>query len=274
MKRISFLFSLVFWVLFVETVHAEDKNIEAGFRSANHTTYVIAHRGAHQNIPENSLAAYQKAIDLGCDFVEIDVRTTKDGHFVSVHNANIEKYVSGISAEVKDLTLTELKSLDIGEKIGAEWKGTQIPTFEEILELCYGKIGIYLDLKDASVNKLMTLIKKYDMESDIICYVPASYFVENENTSQIFGSSFIMPDPGEEANLDLVLQKLQPKVIATDMSVLNKSFVEKCHSKNVKVFVDEKIGTPEEWKMILEWGTDGIQTDDPEKIVGFLKEYW
>lgn len=274
MKRISFLFSLVFWVLFVETVHAEDKNVEAGFRSANHTTYVIAHRGAHQNIPENSLAAYQKAIDLGCDFVEIDVRTTKDGHFVSVHNANIEKYVSGFSADVKDLTLAELKSLDIGEKIGAEWKGTQIPTFEEVLELCHGKIGIYLDLKDAPVDELMALIKKYDMECDIIWYIPASYFAENEDSKQMFGRSFIMPDPGEEANLDLVLQKLHPKVIATDMGVLSKSFVEKCHNRKVKVFVDEKKGTIEEWTKILQWGTDGIQTDDPEKIIGFLKEYW
>jgi len=274
MKKISLLLSLALSVLSVAAIHPEDKSVEVGFRAPNQTTYVIAHRGAHQNIPENSLAAYKKAIDLGCDFVEIDVRTTKDGHFVSVHNANVEKYVSGVSAEVKDLTLAELKSLDIGEKIGAEWKGTQIPTFEEILQLCQGKIGIYLDLKDAPVDELMLLIKKYNMESDVIWYVPASYFLKMNNVETLFGSSFIMPDPGEEANLDLVLQKLQPKVVATDMSVLSKSFIEKCHRKNVKVFVDEKKGTTEEWKMILEWGTDGIQTDDPERIIDFLKEYW
>ncbi len=274
MKKISLLLSLALSVLSVAAIHPEDKSVEVGFRAPNQTTYVIAHRGAHQNIPENSLAAYKKAIDLGCDFVEIDVRTTKDGHFVSVHNANVEKYVNGVSAKVKDLTLAELKSLDIGERIGAEWKGTQIPTFEEILQLCQGKIGIYLDLKDAPVDELMLLIKKYNMESDVIWYVPASYFLKMNNVETLFGSSFIMPDPGEEANLELVLQKLHPKVVATDMSVLSKSFIEKCHRKNVKVFVDEKKGTTEEWKMILEWGTDGIQTDDPERIIDFLKEYW
>ena len=57
--------------------------------------YVIAHRGAHKNMPENSLPAYRKAIDLGCDFVEIDVRTTKDGRFVSMHNSGIDEYVQG-----------------------------------------------------------------------------------------------------------------------------------------------------------------------------------
>ena len=274
MKKISLLLSLALSVLSVAAIHPEDKSVKLGFRAPNQTTYVIAHRGAHQNIPENSLAAYKKAIDLGCDFVEIDVRTTKDGHFVSVHNANVEKYVNGVSAKVKDLTLAELKSLDIGEKIGAEWKGTQIPTFEEILQLCQGKIGIYLDLKDAPVDELMLLIKKYNMESDVIWYVPASYFLKMNNVETLFGSSFIMPDPGEEANLELVLQKLHPKVVATDMSVLSKSFVEKCHDKNVKVFVDEKHGTPEEWKKILGWGTDGIQTDNPEKMTDFLKEYW
>jgi len=97
----------------------------------NGSTYVIAHRGTHVGIPENSLPAYQKAIDLGCDFVEIDVRTTRDHQFVSVHNSTIDAYVPGKTGKVKDLTLADLKTLDIREKIGDEWKGTQIPTFEE-----------------------------------------------------------------------------------------------------------------------------------------------
>ena len=61
----------------------------------NGNTYVIAHRGAHVGIPENSLPAIQKAIDLGCDFVEIDTRATKDGRIVSVHNASVDQYVVG-----------------------------------------------------------------------------------------------------------------------------------------------------------------------------------
>lgn len=247
--------------------------VDNGFRKPKQTIYIIAHRGAHQNIPENSLAAYQKAIDLGCDFVEIDIRTTIDEHFVSIHNNKVDKYVPGSSGEVKNMTLAELEKLDIGVKIGPEWKGTHIPTFEEILQLCQGKIGIYIDLKDAPVNDLMELIKKYGMENDIIWYLPASYFLEKDNICELFGRSYIMPDPGEETNLDMVLQKLQPRVIATDMGVLSKSFVEKCHRENVKVFVDEKQGTPKEWKKIIDWETDGIQTDNPEKLKDFIKKY-
>ncbi len=84
--------------------------------------YVIAHRGAHVGIPENSLPAFQKAIDLGCDFVEIDTRATKDGKIVSVHNATIDQYVSGETGRVKNFTLAELKQFSIGEKTGPEWK--------------------------------------------------------------------------------------------------------------------------------------------------------
>ena len=126
----------------------------------NERTYVIAHRGVHTGIPENSLPAYQKAIDLGCDFVEIDIRTTSDHQFVSVHNSTIDAYVEGITGKVKDLTLAELKALDIGAKVGEKWKKTRIPTFEEILRLCQGKIGIYLDLKEVDPEALLPVIRK------------------------------------------------------------------------------------------------------------------
>ena len=133
--------------------------------------YVIAHRGVHNGIPENSLPAYQKAIDIGCDFVEIDVRTTKDGHLVSVHNNTIDAYVEGRSGKVKDLTLAELKALDIGVKVGDNWKNTRIPTLEEILELCQGKIGIYLDLKDADPSVIIPMLRKYEMAEQVVWFL-------------------------------------------------------------------------------------------------------
>ena len=71
--------------------------------------YVIAHRGAHQRIPENTLAAYRKAIELGADFVEIDLRTTKDGEFISIHNRTVDAYtVDGTRGKVSDFTLAEI----------------------------------------------------------------------------------------------------------------------------------------------------------------------
>jgi glycerophosphoryl diester phosphodiesterase len=241
-------------------------------RKPNNKIYVIAHRGAHQGIPENSLPAYQKAIDLGCDFVEIDIRTTKDGNFVSVHNSTIDNYTTDKKGSVKDLTLADLKSVDIGEKLGDEWKNTRIPTFEEILQLCKGKIGIYLDLKDAPVAELMKIIQKFDMEKDIIWYMPYQYLMNLENVDTLFGSSFIMPDPQNEKNLKPMFEKLNAGIVATDMGELSEHFVKVVHGNGAKVFVDEKEGTIVEWQKITDWKTDGIQTDNPAGLIEFLNQ--
>ena len=242
------------------------------FRKAKNAKYVIAHRGVHNGIPENSLPAYQKAIDLGCDFVEIDVRTTKDSQFVSIHNSAVDTYVEGVSGAVRDMTLSELKELDIDSRIDKKWENTQIPTFEEILQLCKGKIGIYLDLKDAPVPELMKIIRKYEMEQDIIWYISSEYLLGMQDYNQVFGKSFPMPDPHSEDNLTNVLEKLNPCIIATDMGDLSESFVSKSHKYGAKVFVDEDQGTQAEWGKIIRWKTDGIQTDNPEKLIEYLKD--
>jgi glycerophosphoryl diester phosphodiesterase len=270
--KTRFLFLAFAFLLFNGLLFGQNEDAFQDFRKPKNGVYVIAHRGAHQGIPENSLPAYQKAIDLGCDFVEIDVRTTKDGKFVSVHNANIDNYTEGKTGSVKSMTLAELKAMDIGLKTGEEWKGTQIPTFEEILGLCKGKIGIYLDLKDAPIPELMTVIRKYKMEQDVLWYIPFQYFIQIEDPDLLFGSSFPMPDPQNESNLIPLLEKLKTPVVATDMGELSGSFVTTVHKYGGRVFVDEEEGTKAEWEKIAGWGTDGIQTDKPAELIEFLKQ--
>lgn len=260
------------FLMFSGSLSAQENAEFQKFRKPKNGVYVIAHRGAHQGIPENSLPAYQKAIDLGCDFVEIDVRTTKDGKFVSIHNSTIDSYAAGKTGSVRSITEKELKALDIGLKTGDEWKGTQIPTFEEILQLCKGKTGIYLDLKDAAIPELMTIIRKYNMEHDILWYIPYQYFLEIGEPDLLFGSSYPMPDPQSEKNLIPLLKMLKSPVIATDMDVLTQSFVNTVHQFGGKVFVDEKEGTQSEWEKIIGWDTDGIQTDKPGELIEFLKQ--
>jgi glycerophosphoryl diester phosphodiesterase/predicted neuraminidase len=226
----------------------------------NGLCYVIAHRGAHKDLPENSLAAYQKAIDLGCDFIEIDVRSSKDGKIVSIHNSSIDAYANGLRGKVSDFTLAELKALDIG-----------IPGFEEILLLCRGKIGIYLDLKEPLVPELVGLIKEYDMERDILWYIPAYFMKAITDLKRLCPDCLPMPDPGPKANIANVATKVQPTVIATDMGQLNEEYMQIARENHSLVFVDEDKGDEAEWTQILEWGTDGIQTDNPEELIEFLK---
>ena len=233
--------------------------------------YVVAHRGAHNGIPENSLAAYQKAIDLGCDYVEIDIRTSKDGRFVSIHNSTVDEYVKGSKGKVSELNLTELRSLDIGVNYGPELKDTKIPTFDEILKLCRGRIGIYLDLKAAPVTQLVDIIKKYRMEKEILWYISASDTKEINELKASCPSCILMADPGSVENIEPVVNKFNVCMIATDMDQLSAEFVTIAHHHNIKVIADEEEGTEAEWRQMLEWKIDGVQTDDPEALISFLK---
>jgi glycerophosphoryl diester phosphodiesterase len=244
---------------------------ECHIKEPGNEIYVVAHRGAHKGIPENSLAAYQKAIDIGCDFVEIDIRTTKDGKFVSIHNSKVDEYTAGSKGKVSEMNLDELRSLDIGIKTGPERKGTKIPTFEEILELCKGKTGIYLDLKAAPVTQLVDIIKKYGMEKDIIWYISSSDTKDIDELRTSCPDCLLMPDPGAEENIKTVASKFHPCILATDMDKLGEKFVNTAHLYNTMVISDEKAGTENEWRQMLEWKTDGIQTDNPEELISFLK---
>lgn len=228
--------------------------------------YVIAHRGAHEGIPENTLAAYQKGIDLGVDFVEIDVRTTKDGRFVSIHNATVDGYAAGATGRVRDKTLADLKALDIGARIGPEWAGTRIPTFEEVLDLVDGKCGIYLDLKDAPVPELVKPIQARGMEHDVVWYIMPSNVPELRKACP---ECIEMPEAGLEKNIPKVIEKYNPRLMAAVWKNVSANYAPACHANGGIVFVDDD--GPETWQNLIAWGADGIQTDHPAALVTFLE---
>jgi len=229
--------------------------------------YVVAHRGAHIGIPENTLAAYEAAIAMGVDFVEVDLRTTQDGHIVSIHNKDIDSYVmSGEQGLVSKMTLEQLKQLDIGSRISPRWSNERIPTLEEILSLCKDRVGIYLDLKAASVDKLVNIVKKWDMTGQVLWY---SDFDELERIGELCPECILMPDPGPEKNLPDVIKRFQSSVIAGVWRYYSRSFVETCHQAGTIVIVDES--APTCWDDAIAWNSDGIQTDYPAQLIAFLK---
>ena len=234
----------------------------------NGNVYVVAHRGAHDGVPENTLAAYQRAIDLGCDFVEIDVRTTRDGVLVSIHNSTIDAYTAdGRKGVVAEMSFEELRKIDIGSRVDTKWSQERIPTVSEILKLCKGRIGVYLDVKDASIESLATLVKQYDCELDMLWYISGSRIDELKRHSS---KSWPMPDPGPEKNLTALLKDHRPPVVASVWKHCSRPFVETCHLSNAIVIVDDQ--GPDTWKSLLEWKVNGIQTDHPAELIALMKQ--
>ena len=103
-----------------------------------HKLVVIAHRGSHLNVPENTLAAYENAIKEGADYVEIDLRTTKDGHLVIMHDESITR-MTGIKGQIKDLNYSDIKDLKIKPAVKGDTTTYRIPEFTDVLNLCKGK---------------------------------------------------------------------------------------------------------------------------------------
>lgn len=246
---------------------SEMQETDKALSPPKHDIYVVAHRGFHSGIPENTLAAYEAAIAMGIDFVEIDLRTTQDGHIVSIHNKDIDSYVTnGEKGLVSEMTLEQLKQLDIGSRISPHWKNERIPAFDEILDLCKGKVGIYLDLKDASVEKLVSIVKKWDMVGQVLWYAD---YDELERVTELCPECIVMPDPGPEENLPKVIGRFQPSVVAAVWRYYSRSFVVKCHRAGAIVIVDES--TPACWDNAIAWNSNGIQTDHPAQLIAFLK---
>lgn len=120
----------------------------------------IGHRGAKGYAPENTLASFKKAIELGVDVIEFDLRKTKDGKIIVFHDRGLKK-LCNVKGKVANKTLEELKRLNV--------KGEQIPTFEEVLKFAKGKVKLDIEIKVRGIEKdVIRLLKKHDMVSSVV----------------------------------------------------------------------------------------------------------
>jgi len=108
---------------------------------------VIAHRGARAEAPENTLAAFDRAIRIGADWIELDVRLTADGRLAVIHDESVKR-TTGARGKVARMTMRELKRLDAGARFGGAFAGERIPELAEVVEACDGRAGLVVEVKD------------------------------------------------------------------------------------------------------------------------------
>ncbi|MCK4381147.1 MAG: glycerophosphodiester phosphodiesterase [Candidatus Lokiarchaeota archaeon] len=227
---------------------------------------IIAHRGASNIAPENTLKAFKKAIELKADFIEFDVLETKDGKIVVCHDEEISK-LTGQHGFIRELTLQELKTFDFGE-------GEKIPSFEELIEVTKGKINLNCEVIVKGIsNKVIKILKKYDLTDSVII----SSFKREEllrfqkidptvKLAYLDHNNYEMPcswDKKEEwiqFCIDNQLYAINPFY-----PLVNQQFVDLAHSNNIKVFPFTVDSGPAMRKLI-KFGVDGIITNDVEKV--------
>ena len=140
----------------------------------------IAHRGMLRHAPENTLPAFAVCLELGVGF-ELDIRTTKDGHLVVLHDDSVERTTDGPSKSVRDLTLAEIKQLDAGSWFDPAFSGLRVPTLEEALSLVQkrkrGPTVIALNVKQLTRDgeaKLVALVEKHELLDESFAFDQAA----------------------------------------------------------------------------------------------------
>lgn len=242
---------------------------------AQHSFIVIAHRGDHVIYPENTLAAYAEAIKNGADYVEIDLRTTKDSALVSLHDGTVNRVTNG-KGNVSDLTLNELRQLKVKSKDTLDKTIYRIPTFEEILKLCKDKIYIYVDFKNASSCATYAMLKQYGMEKQVLVYINnPQQFADWRKTAPDMPLMVSLPNAvKDETGMEAFIDKYKPDILDGGCKEYSADMVSAAKEMNLPVWPDiQSPGEgPQDWEKALAKGFTGLQTDHPAAIIKYLKE--
>lgn len=239
-----------------------------------HKFIVVAHRGDHTNALENTLQAYQSAIDNGADYVEIDLRTTKDSQLVIMHDASLMR-MTGVAAEVKDLNYDSIKTLRVRDTNHPEWGSQNIPTFKDVLQLCKKKINIYLDFKEASVLQAYQSILANKMEKHVIVYInQPQQLIDWQRIAPKIPLMISLPSKvSSKLMMDSVLAKYQIDILDGNYTEYTHETVLAAQQQNVPIWAD--IQNKDEvlhWAAALALGLNGLQTDHPKALIAYLKK--
>jgi len=230
------------------------------------TILTSAHRGEHLKHPENSLPAIQAAIDAGVDYVELDVRTSSDGYLVLMHDPTVDRMTNGKGA-IRDMTFSEIRKLDLGARFPGKFPNLQVPTFDEALALCKGKIGIYVDTKNAAPKALIAAIERHDMGDHVMFWSERVSFLKQ--IAELRPSWKLMPEAFSPAHVREVIAALHPQLLGFDQRDFNPGTLAAAREANAGVFVD--LNSPQDWEDGITARVAGIQTDWPAELVAYLR---
>lgn len=242
---------------------------------ARHPFIVVAHRGDHTQAPENTLAAYANAIKNGVDYVEIDLRTTVDSQLVIMHDASVDRMTSG-KGLIKDMTYDSLRRLKVKDRAHPEWGESDIPTFDEVLRLCKGKIYIYLDFKNADPAVAYKEIVRYGMEKEVVVYINApQQFYGWRKAAPAMPLMVSLPRTVRDtAALSDFLDKYHPDILDGGFDEYTAEMVKMATDKGYLVLPDIQGANegPAVWEPAVQKGIKALQTDHPGDLIAWLKE--
>jgi glycerophosphoryl diester phosphodiesterase len=227
---------------------------------------LCGHRGASGHAPENTLAAFRLAIDMGVDLCELDVQQTRDDRFAVIHDDTLARTTNGRGA-VWRKSLEKLQKLDAGSWFGKKFADERIPSLEDVIALTRGRIKLNIELKAHGHERnvatlLVDLIRRERFEND--CLVSSfDHGLANEIKSiapdlivgYIFGRN--------EFNDNLFSGPAE--VLSANFRLITDDFMAKARSRNKQVHV-WTVDRPRDAHRMKEFGVEAIITNFPDRL--------
>ncbi len=225
---------------------------------------VIGHRGASAHAPENTLLSFETAWKMGADMVELDIQSTRDGKIVCIHDYDLNR-IGGLDSLVHETDHSTLLSLDVGG-------GQHIPLLSEVLELCKGKLGVNIEIKEPGIEKqAFSLVEEYDMVQDVLF---SSFFHDSlrviRELSDEVQTGILYNEPPDDPIA--YAEKFKANAINPLFFTITPEVVESAHSSGLKVF-PWTVNDEDMMKELLKIGVDGIITDLPDLAVRVVDDF-
>jgi glycerophosphoryl diester phosphodiesterase len=222
------------------------------------------HRGASGHAPENTRISFQKALEMGADGIECDIRESRDGELVVFHDPTIKR-LTGKPGRVNEFFGSELKRLDVGSWFSPSFAGEPIMTLKEAAEAASAPVFLNLEIKAAAPQKVVDFIHRSGIADRVIV--------------SSFDSSLLSKMRQLDAALPLgVLIDREPwkkafqlasRLKAVSLNVPSKrataEFVDQAHQKNLKVYL-YTVNDPDEMARLIKMGADGLFTNYPDRL--------
>ncbi len=226
---------------------------------------VTAHRGGARMAPENTLSSMKYAIDALADVAEIDVQETKDGKIVLLHDTNLKR-TTGFNANIWDVTYDQVSQLDAGVKFNKKYVGEQVPTLDEVIRYCKGKIKLNIEVKynghnKGIVKKVIRVIEKNHFEED--CVVTSMNYkflqqVKQENPDIKTGYTLKMTY-GDLSDLS------EADFFSVKHTYISERFVSQVHKLGKEVHA-WTLNYQGDMQRMLSANVNNIITDEPELV--------
>ena len=235
---------------------------------------VIAHRGASGYAPENTLAAFKRAIALGATFIETDLQLSRDSRFVAIHDDTVNRTTGG-TGKVHDLSLADLKRLDAGAWFGSEFAGERIPTLDEILEFSKKHdVVFYLELKPGGSwggeHALIGALRESQAVARTVVISFDAGVLEGLRKIEPTLMTGLLFDGQIARPLDKAVE-VGARQLAVRGDLVTPALLTEARRRDLQV-VCWTVNQPAHMRLLIDAGVDGIMSDYPDRIVAAIKK--